>query len=146
MGVSARSVGLLVAGHYVALLSCNQLEGLEKTAGFPRELNSQKPPLPPSCSGAWLMETDINVWGWGSKGRPTEQVRVYSSLFQCSKGKRDLLSKARNHTWSRLPPLPSKMQPVKKALHGPDSFNPTERFKATSSLLYCPDHSRGRRQ
>lgn len=77
MEVSARPVGLLVAGHYVALLSCHQLEGLEKTAGLPRELNGQMPPLPPSCSGAWLMETDINVWVWGSKGRPTEQIQVY---------------------------------------------------------------------
>lgn len=30
-----------------------------------------------------------------------------------------------------------KVQPVKKALHRPDSFNPTERYKDTSSPLYC---------
>lgn len=34
MGVSARPVGLLVAGHYVALLSCHHQEGLEKTAAL----------------------------------------------------------------------------------------------------------------
>lgn len=74
-------------------------------------------------------------------GAPKAGPRNKSESISMLQGKDGLTQQSQKPYLVQTIP-PSKMQPVKKALHEPDSFNPMERFKDTSSLLYCPCHSR----